>query len=121
MPVKTTAAASGTAANARTSSSMARSVRRGRQRPRQRADVVVEEREVVGGRGHASDRGRELQDERIGPAGEQLRRLLRLERLVHDYAYLLIADRCRELGEPRRARRHSFLDLDHVDDIEAES
>src|SRR2546430_17486641 len=35
--------------------------------------------------------------------------------------YFLFADDRRQLGEPRRARRDAFLDLDHVDDIQAEA
>src|SRR5215510_6071856 len=118
MPVKTMAAASGNAANARTSSNMKRSVRCGGQRARQRADIVIEERRVVAGRRHAADRGRKLHDRSARPPREQLRCLLRFERLVHDHAYVLFADRSCEFSEPRRAWRHALLDLDHVDDIE---
>src|SRR6516165_701532 len=118
MPVKTMAAASGNTANARTSSNMKRSVRCGGQRPRQRADIVTEERQVVAGRRDAADRGRKLHDDRARPPREQLRCLFRLERLMHDHAYLLFADRRCEFSKPRRAWRHALLDLDHVDDVE---
>src|SRR6201993_5090418 len=89
MPVKTMAAASGNAANARTSSNMERSVRCGGQRPRQRGDIIIEQRPEVGGRRHAADGRRELHDHRARPPREQLWCILRLERLVHDHTYFL--------------------------------
>src|SRR5262249_61360359 len=90
MPVKTTAAASGNAAKARISSNICRSVRRGRQSPRQRVDIIVEERKIVGGGRQVADGWRDLHHRGSGPPGEQLRGLLRLERLRQGHAPPLV-------------------------------
>src|ERR1700674_2734327 len=96
------------------------SVRGRRESARQDADIVVEQREIVACLGHAADRGRELEYGNAGAPRQQLRRLLRLIGLVQDSAHTLFADLRGELGEPRRARRNTFLDLDHVDNVEPE-
>src|SRR5262249_61413458 len=100
MPVKTTAAASGNAAKARISSNICRSVRRGRQSPRQRVDIIVEERKIVGGGRQVADGWRDLHHRGSGPPGEQLRGLLRLERLVQGHAPPPLPQGARKTGHP---------------------
>src|SRR5262249_60403643 len=94
---------------------------RGGQRARERADVMVEQREIIACPWQAADRRRELHDDRTGPAGEQSRDFVRLEWLVHNHTHVLLPDRRGELREPRRAPAYAFLGLDHVEDVEAEA
>src|SRR5262249_8725140 len=119
MPVKTTAAASGSAVNARISSSMNRSVGRRGERAHQRAHVIVEELGIAARRWHAEHRWRELHDHCPGPPCEQLRCVVGFERLVQDHLYLLLTDRRGEPCQPSRAWAHAFLRFDNIDDVEA--
>src|SRR5262249_47483566 len=65
-----------------------------------------------------SNRRRKLDDDGTGTPRQQLRGFVRLERLVQDHAYLLLANRGGELRKPRRTRGHAIFGLDHVNNIE---